>query len=154
MLGQSHTPDEYGPFIMYQFGDFLQFSPVYAGALAGNIYIKIRYRFAHRLKADRLLFTELLIMPAVVDDNFCQGLDPEDVRSGFDLEVNRCVFNKIRFPRVGKNQVQIALFSAFSNLHPDDRVGKGRMRPHQKYRFGGFIVLQEGADGTESQLLS
>ena len=68
--------------------------------------------------------------------------------------MNGCVFNEIRFAGIGQDQVQTAFFGAFFDLHPDDRVGKRRMRPHQKNRFGGFIVLQKGADRTVSQLLS
>ena len=64
------------------------------------------------------------------------------------------VFNQIRLPGIGQNQIQTALFGAFFDLHPDDRVGKGRMCSDQKYRIGGFIVLQKGADRTIPELPS
>jgi hypothetical protein len=66
MLGETHTPDKYGFFVVNQLGDFFQFLTGDAGAPAGTINIEICYLFAHSIKSDGLLFTELLIMPILI----------------------------------------------------------------------------------------
>jgi hypothetical protein len=93
-------------------------------------------------------------MPAFVDDKFTQGVEPENVRTGFDFKVQGGIFNQIGFTGIGQNQVETAFFGAFFDLHPDDRVGKRRVSSYQENRFGGLIVLQKCTDRTIPQLLS
>ena len=70
MLGQAHAPDEYGFAVTNQFGNFFQFLTRYTRAVAGRINVDILNRITHGVKADGLVFAEVLIMPAFIDDNF------------------------------------------------------------------------------------
>ena len=64
------------------------------------------------------------------------------------------IFHEVRLPGVSQDQIQAALFSAFFDLHPYNRVSIGRMRSHQKYGFGGIVIFQKGADRTIPELPS
>ena len=139
---------------MNQLGSLFQLFAFNTGTAASGISIKMVQAIADSLETDGLFFTKLLVLPAFFNDNFSQGLDPENVRARFYFQMHSGIFYEIRFPGIGQNLIKAALFGAFFHLHPDDRVGECRMRPYQKNRFGGFIVLQKGADRTVAQLPS
>ena len=130
----------------------MQILPAYPAALTGGIDVKIFKRPTDGLKADGLPPTKFFIMPPVIKNDFSQRLDPENIHARFDVKMYACVFDQTGFTRIRQNQVNLALLGPFTDLHPDDRMGKCGMGTHQQDRFNRLIVLQKGGDAAVTQL--